>query len=426
MAMLRNALFSNSTLEVLRLVNIGLASEGAVAVAEVLPENRALRVVDLAENPIDIAGVLALSVSMRHNKSLCSLPLTVETPSGFPTAETSPTAVVTPGPATAPVGGPDTSALTSTSPSLPSAYTAADSAHSATPDTAPASAPLLPADEMGHIQQAMRDLAAQCEANQRASQWMPRILMALTRLAGHIPAVAISFKGNAPHASLGSTNSASSVDVPMVRLGGGGGGGAGASTGGIPKRQRWAQGAHACTRCSHPFGDLCEDGLCQQAGALSAGDSTSPAPGTIGSDSLLQSMSAAVGLNGGNSSASTVSGALQALVLGAGAAPAQAGGATRPPDLAALEEQVDLAQLRAAALQRTIDDYLATRTFPTATTAGVAAPSTGSAPSAAQLQAPEDTAALFHSEVRPKALARRAAVRAVPLTGSAFTADAAM
>ena len=137
-------------------------------------------------------------------------------------------------------------------------------------------------------------------------------------------------------------------------------------------------------------------------------------------------MSAAVGLNGGNSSASTVSGALQALVLGAGAAPAQAGGATRPPDLAALEEQVDLAQLRAAALQLTIDDYLATRTFPTATTAGVAAPSTGSAPSAAQLQAPEDTEALFHIEVRPKALARRAAVRAVPLTGSAFTADAAM
>ena len=53
-----------------------ITSEGAIAIAEVLPENKTLRVIDLADNPLDVAGLLALSVSARHNKTLCTVAVT--------------------------------------------------------------------------------------------------------------------------------------------------------------------------------------------------------------------------------------------------------------------------------------------------------------------------------------------------------------
>ena len=55
-----------------------LSSEGAIALAEILPEAKSLIHLDLAENfDIDIAGVMALAVSVRMNKSLRCLGLNI-------------------------------------------------------------------------------------------------------------------------------------------------------------------------------------------------------------------------------------------------------------------------------------------------------------------------------------------------------------
>ncbi|RKP27665.1 hypothetical protein SYNPS1DRAFT_26693 [Syncephalis pseudoplumigaleata] len=68
---LRASLTFNNTLHTLLLADTDMRSEGAIALAEFLPETQTLRRLDLSDNPdIDIAGVMALSVSVRMNKSL--------------------------------------------------------------------------------------------------------------------------------------------------------------------------------------------------------------------------------------------------------------------------------------------------------------------------------------------------------------------
>ncbi|KAG0327645.1 hypothetical protein BGZ99_007226 [Dissophora globulifera] len=68
----------NKTLTKLTLSNTGLQSEGAIALAEFLPETRTLTQLDLTGNDlVDIAGVMALSVSIRMNKSLTCLDMNV-------------------------------------------------------------------------------------------------------------------------------------------------------------------------------------------------------------------------------------------------------------------------------------------------------------------------------------------------------------
>ncbi|KAG0366905.1 hypothetical protein BGZ54_004712 [Gamsiella multidivaricata] len=68
----------NKTLTKLTLSNTGLQSEGAIALAEFLPETRTLTQLDLTGNDlVDIAGAMALSVSIRMNKSLTCLDMNV-------------------------------------------------------------------------------------------------------------------------------------------------------------------------------------------------------------------------------------------------------------------------------------------------------------------------------------------------------------
>ncbi|KAF9190187.1 hypothetical protein BGZ51_008890 [Haplosporangium sp. Z 767] len=68
----------NKTLTRLSLSNTNLQSEGAIALAEFLPETRTLTQLDLTGNEmVDIAGVMALSVSIRMNKSLTCLDMNV-------------------------------------------------------------------------------------------------------------------------------------------------------------------------------------------------------------------------------------------------------------------------------------------------------------------------------------------------------------
>lgn len=75
---LRNAFTLNSNLKRLFLSDTELSSEGAIALAEFLPEARSLIHLDLTENlQIDIAGVMALAVSVKMNKSLRCLDLNI-------------------------------------------------------------------------------------------------------------------------------------------------------------------------------------------------------------------------------------------------------------------------------------------------------------------------------------------------------------
>ncbi|CAO1639286.1 unnamed protein product [Sympodiomycopsis kandeliae] len=75
---LRQAFTLNSNLKRLFLNDTDLSSEGAIALAEFLPEARSLIHLDLTENfEIEIAGVMALAVSVRLNKSLRCLDLNI-------------------------------------------------------------------------------------------------------------------------------------------------------------------------------------------------------------------------------------------------------------------------------------------------------------------------------------------------------------
>ncbi|GAA6044301.1 hypothetical protein JCM8097_006756 [Rhodosporidiobolus ruineniae] len=67
---LRSALMITPSLKRLFLNATQFTSEGAIALAEFLPELRALHHLDLTDNAIDISGVLALAVSLKLNSSI--------------------------------------------------------------------------------------------------------------------------------------------------------------------------------------------------------------------------------------------------------------------------------------------------------------------------------------------------------------------
>ncbi|ORX97699.1 RNI-like protein [Basidiobolus meristosporus CBS 931.73] len=78
MIAMRSALASNTSLQTLILSETRITSEGAIALAEFLPETKCLKNLDISSNPeIDIAGVLALSVSLRMNWSIVCLDVSV-------------------------------------------------------------------------------------------------------------------------------------------------------------------------------------------------------------------------------------------------------------------------------------------------------------------------------------------------------------
>ncbi|KAL1917366.1 uncharacterized protein VTP21DRAFT_5022 [Calcarisporiella thermophila] len=75
---LKNALTLNRSLRGLFLAETGLTSEGAIALAESITETKHLQHLDLTGNPrLELAGVLALSVSVKMNWSLTCLDVNV-------------------------------------------------------------------------------------------------------------------------------------------------------------------------------------------------------------------------------------------------------------------------------------------------------------------------------------------------------------
>jgi hypothetical protein len=93
---LRQALNVNRSLKDIRLADTGLGTEGklisvqiyyslanqdilaAIALAECLPENNSLVRLDLSRNPkIDIAGLLAISVSIRMNHTITFIDINI-------------------------------------------------------------------------------------------------------------------------------------------------------------------------------------------------------------------------------------------------------------------------------------------------------------------------------------------------------------
>ncbi|KAI8339419.1 hypothetical protein BC941DRAFT_420440 [Chlamydoabsidia padenii] len=77
---LKQSLYCNHSLSDLALAGTGIGSEGAVALAEFLPENNSLCRFDLSCNPdIDLAGFLALLSGLRLNSTLVFLDLSIPT-----------------------------------------------------------------------------------------------------------------------------------------------------------------------------------------------------------------------------------------------------------------------------------------------------------------------------------------------------------
>ncbi|KAI8642699.1 hypothetical protein BD408DRAFT_443243 [Parasitella parasitica] len=75
---LKNALTRNSCLQSLNLSETQLGSSTAIALAEALPENTSLCRLDLSKNPdIDMAGVLALAISIKMNHTLTFLDINI-------------------------------------------------------------------------------------------------------------------------------------------------------------------------------------------------------------------------------------------------------------------------------------------------------------------------------------------------------------
>ncbi|CAG8747678.1 12133_t:CDS:2, partial [Acaulospora morrowiae] len=75
---LRDALSHNNTLRGLFLSDTQLGTEGAIAIAEYLPETKSLVHLDLTSNSeIDIAGIMALAVSIKMNHSIRILDVNV-------------------------------------------------------------------------------------------------------------------------------------------------------------------------------------------------------------------------------------------------------------------------------------------------------------------------------------------------------------
>ncbi|KAJ2340298.1 hypothetical protein GGH91_004214, partial [Coemansia sp. RSA 2671] len=77
---LTQVLAQNRTLKGLFMSATGMTSEGAISLAECLPELHSLERLDVSENPgIDVAGLMALSASIKLNKSLICVEITVNT-----------------------------------------------------------------------------------------------------------------------------------------------------------------------------------------------------------------------------------------------------------------------------------------------------------------------------------------------------------
>ncbi|KAF7731236.1 hypothetical protein EC973_000652 [Apophysomyces ossiformis] len=78
MMTVRQALYINRSLKELRLAATGLASEAAIGLAECLPENKSMVRLDLSKNPsLDLAGLLALSASIKINYTLTFLDVNI-------------------------------------------------------------------------------------------------------------------------------------------------------------------------------------------------------------------------------------------------------------------------------------------------------------------------------------------------------------
>ncbi|WVQ77942.1 hypothetical protein IAT38_000022 [Cryptococcus sp. DSM 104549] len=77
-AALRTAFTVNTSLKRLFLSDTGLGTEGAIALAEFLPETKSLLHLDLTANPaIDTAGILAISVGLKANKLIRCLDVSI-------------------------------------------------------------------------------------------------------------------------------------------------------------------------------------------------------------------------------------------------------------------------------------------------------------------------------------------------------------
>ncbi|ORX39593.1 hypothetical protein BD324DRAFT_654814 [Kockovaella imperatae] len=75
---LRSAFTVNTSLKRLFLSDTGLANDGAIALAEFLPESKSLLHLDLSSNPmIEAAGVMALSVGLKSNTMIRCLDLSI-------------------------------------------------------------------------------------------------------------------------------------------------------------------------------------------------------------------------------------------------------------------------------------------------------------------------------------------------------------
>ncbi|OZJ02233.1 hypothetical protein BZG36_04550 [Bifiguratus adelaidae] len=76
---LKSALLYNSSLAELRLMENDLTSEVAVTLAETLPDNVTLSRLDLSANPkIDLAGLIALAVSVKMNRTMVYLNVDIQ------------------------------------------------------------------------------------------------------------------------------------------------------------------------------------------------------------------------------------------------------------------------------------------------------------------------------------------------------------
>ncbi|WVR04933.1 hypothetical protein IAU60_001945 [Kwoniella sp. DSM 27419] len=77
-ATLRTAFTVNTALKRLFLADTGLTTDGAIALAEFLPESRSLLHLDLTSNPaIETAGILAISVGLKSNKMIRCLDISI-------------------------------------------------------------------------------------------------------------------------------------------------------------------------------------------------------------------------------------------------------------------------------------------------------------------------------------------------------------
>lgn len=75
---LRMSFTLNTSLKRLFLADTGLATEGAIALAEFLPETEHLLHLDLTKNQgIEVAGIMALAVGLRSNRVMRCLDLSI-------------------------------------------------------------------------------------------------------------------------------------------------------------------------------------------------------------------------------------------------------------------------------------------------------------------------------------------------------------